>query len=50
MSKQTLVVGVYRELVPMTCPRQSQQEVLAKSQTVRKRQSPQNQREPVIEP
>jgi len=37
MSKQILVVGVYKELLPMACLRQSQQEVLAKSQIIGKR-------------
>ena len=34
----------------MTCPRENQQEVLAKSQLVGKRQGPQDQKEPVVEP
>ena len=44
------MVRVYGELLPMACLRQNQQKVLAKSQTVRKKQGPQDQREPVIEP
>jgi len=31
-------VGMHRELLPMACPRENQQEVLAESQSVRKRQ------------
>jgi len=50
MSEWTIIMGMYRELLPMACPRENQQEVLTKSQSVRKRQSPQDQREPVIEP
>jgi len=50
MSEWTPVVGVYREPLPMACPRENWQEVLAKSQSVRKRQDPQDWREPVVEP
>ena len=42
MSKWMLVMGMYRELLPMACPRENQQEVLAESQLIRKRQSPQD--------
>ena len=30
MSEWTLVMGMYKELLPMTCSRKNQQEVLAK--------------------
>jgi len=50
MSEWTPVVGVHRESLPMACLRENQQEVLAKSQSVGKRQGPQDQREPVVEP
>ena len=43
-------MGMHREPLPMTCPRENQQEVLTKSQSVRKRQGPQDQREPIIKP
>ena len=36
-----LVVKVHWELLPMACPRQNQQEVLAENWTVRKKQDPQ---------
>jgi len=44
------LVGMHREPLPMACPRENQQEVLAKSQSVGKRQGPWDQREPVVEP
>jgi len=50
MSEWTILVGMYREPLPMACPRENQQKILAKSQSVRKRQSPQDPKEPVIEP
>ena len=50
MSKWITIVGVYREPLPMACPRQNWQKVLAESQTVGKKQDPQDQREPVVEP
>jgi len=50
MSEWTIMMGMHRELLPMACSRENQQEVLAKSQSVGKRQSLQNQKEPVIEP
>jgi len=31
------IVGMHRKLLPMACPRENQQKVLAKSQSVRKR-------------
>jgi len=34
-------VGMHRELLPMACPRENQQEILAKSQSIEKRQDPQ---------
>jgi len=49
MSKWTTLVGIHRELLPMACPRENQQEVLAESQSVGKRQSPQEPKEPVVE-
>ena len=39
MSEWTLMMGIYRELLPMACLRENQQKVLAESQSVRKRQS-----------
>jgi len=36
--------------LPMTCPRENQQKVLAKNQSIGKRQGPQDQREPVVKP
>ena len=50
MFKQAPVVGIYKELLPMACLRENQQKALAKNQLVGKRQSPQEQREPVVEP
>jgi len=50
ISKWIPVVGVYRELLPMACLRENQQKVLAESQSIRKRQGPQEQKKPVIEP
>ena len=50
MFKQTIVVGIYKKLLPMACPRKNQQKILTEDQSVRKRESPQNQREPVIKP
>jgi len=43
-------MGMHRESLPMTCPRENQQKILAKNQSVRKRQGPQELKEPVIEP
>jgi len=31
MSKWTTIVGMHRELLPMTCPRENQQEALAEN-------------------
>ena len=45
-----LVIGMYKKPLPMACSRQSQQKALAKSQIIGKRQGPQDQREPVVEP
>jgi len=42
MSEWILIVGMHRELLPMACPRENWQEVLAKSQLVGKRQDPQD--------
>ena len=50
MFKQTLVVEIYKKLLPMACLRQSQQKVLAKSWIIGKRQGPQDQKEPVVKP
>ena len=50
MSEWILVMGMHRELLPMTCPRENWQKVLAKSQSVGKKWGPQDQREPVVEP
>jgi len=44
------MVGMYKELLPIACPRENQQKALAESQSVRKRQGPQDQRKPVVEP
>jgi len=44
------VVEMHKELLPMACPKEDQQKVLAKKQSIRKRQNPQDQREPVVEP
>jgi len=44
------LVGMHREPLPMACPRENQQEVLAESQSVGKRQGPQEPKEPVVEP
>jgi len=37
MSEWTPIVGMHRELLPMACPRENQQKVLAESQSVGKR-------------
>jgi len=50
MSEWTIIVGMYQEPLPMACPRENQQKVLAKSWSVRKRQGPQDWKEPVVEP
>ena len=51
MFKQITIMGMHKELLPIACPRKDQQEILAKDQqSVRKKGSPQNLREPVIEP
>ena len=42
MSEWILIMGMHRELLPITCPRENQQEILAKSQSVRKKQGPQD--------
>ena len=42
MSKWIIIVGMYRELLPMACLRENQQKVLAKNQSVGKRQGPQD--------
>jgi len=42
MSKWIIIMGMHRELLPIACPRENQQKVLAESQSVRKRQSPQD--------
>jgi len=42
MSEWTLIVGMHRKPLPMACPRENQQEVLAESQLIGKRQSLQN--------
>jgi len=44
------IMGMHRELLPMACPRENWQEVLAKSQLIGKRQGPQDQKKPVVEP
>ena len=50
MSEWTTMVGMHRELLPMACPKENWQEVLAESQLVGKRQDPQDQKESVVEP
>jgi len=50
MSEWTIVMGMHKEPLPMACPRENQQKVLAKSQSIRKRQGPQDQRKPVVKP
>jgi len=37
MSEWTIIVEMHRELLPMTCPRENQQKVLAENQSIRKR-------------
>jgi len=37
MSEWTTIMGMHRELLPMACPRENQQKVLAKRQSVGKR-------------
>ena len=49
MSEWILVVEVYREPLPIACPRKNQQKVLAESQSVGKRQGPQEPKKPVVE-
>jgi len=36
-----IIVGMHREPLPIACPRENQQKVLAKSWSVGKRQGPQ---------
>jgi len=43
-------MGMHKEPLPMACLRENQQKALAKSQLIGKRQGPQDQREPVVEP
>jgi len=42
MSEWIIIVGMHKEPLPMACLRENQQKVLAKSQSVGKRQSPQD--------
>ena len=50
MSERTPIMGMHRELLPMAYLRENQQKALAKSQSIGKRQNPQEQKEPVVEP
>jgi len=49
MSEWTIVVGMHRELLPMAYLKENQQKVLAESQSVGKRQGPQEPKKPVVE-
>ena len=40
MSKWMPMMEMHKELLPMACPKENQQKVLVKSQSVRKRQDP----------
>ena len=42
MSEWTPMIGMHREPLPIACLKENQQKVLAKSQSVRKRQNPQD--------
>jgi len=42
MSEWMIIMGMHRESLPMICPRENQQKILAESQSVGKRQSPQD--------